>query len=201
MAKYLGEQKHLQRILRGIFHVISYARGDVGYSHLELAAKGLGIRNIKNWYCGLHTALKLNNMTRETFVIDDIIRASILRQNPMMIADHKFRFIKISKKSMHLGIKKHGMINSPDPEKTILDFVYLGKYNGKSNKRIIADIAGRSEKISHDTMRKYSEFYLKTARVAAALCVFAKNDAKSCLIFLFCIDYAYGLLHERQTDW
>ena len=177
VVKYLEEQKYLQRIFRGIFHVIPYARDNVRYNHLELVAKGLELKNVKNWYCGLHTALKLNNMTHETFVIDDIISDSIFRQNPMRIADHKFRFIKISKKLMHFGIRKHGMINFSDPEKTILDFVYLGKYNGKSNKRIIADVADWSDKVSHNTMRKYSKFYPKTTR-----------------------EVVYEVLHERQTD-
>ncbi len=73
----------------------------------------------------------------------------------MKIDNHKFRFIKISKKLMHFGIKKYGVIKFSDPEKTILDFIYLGKYNGKSNKRIILDVYDWSQKISHNTIKRY----------------------------------------------
>jgi len=164
VVKYLEEQKYLQRIFRGIFHVISYSRNNTKYNHLELVAKGLELKGIENWYCGLHTALKFNNMTHETFVIDDVISDSIFRQNPMTIADHKFRFIKISKKLMHFGIKKYGLVKFSDPEKTILDFIYLGKYNGKSNKRIVSDVYDWSQNIHKDILKQYSKHYPKTIR-------------------------------------
>ena len=161
--KYLEAQKYLQRIFRGIFHVVPPVR-NTRHNHLELVAKGLEIKGVENWYCGLYTALKFNNMTHETFTVDYIISDSIFRQNPMTIDDHKFRFIKISKKLMCFGIKKHGMTKFSDPEKTILDFIYLGKYNGKSNKRIISDVYDWSLNVSVDIMKKYSKHYPKTTR-------------------------------------
>lgn len=164
VIKYLEEQKYLQRIFRGTFHVISRSRNNSKYNHLELVAKGLELKGVENWYCGLYTALKFNNMTHETFVIYDIISDSIFRQNPMTIDHHKFRFIKISKKLMHFGIKKQGMIKFSDPEKTILDFIYLGKYNGKSNKRIVSDVYDWSQNICKDTLKQYSKHYPKTIR-------------------------------------
>ncbi len=178
ITKYLEEQNYLQRIFRGIFYVMPYRRQHIHgkYNHLELIAKGLKIKGVENWYCGLHTALKFNNMTHETFVIDDIISDSVFRQQPITIDNHKIQFRKISKKLTNFGIKNNGIIRYSDPEKTILDFIYLGKYNGKPNKRIISDVYDWSEKISEEKIKKYSKFYPKTTR-----------------------DIVYEVLHERKT--
>ncbi len=89
---------HLIRIFRGIFYVKSLDEMKLGktkYSYLELVTKGLEVKGVNNWYFGLYTALKLNNMTHEYFSVDYVVNDKILRVNPMKISGHRFRFHEV----------------------------------------------------------------------------------------------------------
>jgi len=71
--KYFVYRGYLTRIFKGIFYVKPLDEVKLGksrYSYLELVAKGLELKSVKNWYFGLYTALKLNNMTHEHFTVD-----------------------------------------------------------------------------------------------------------------------------------
>ncbi len=180
--KSLVRGRRLVRVFRGIYYVRApdeIVLGKSRYSHLELVARGLDLKNVENWYYGLYTALKLNNMTHETFVVSDVINDSIFRQNPMKIGDHRFKFTKISKKLTGFGIRRGGggKIRYSDPEKTILDFIYLWRQNGRSSKRIVSDVIDWSQKISEKRMKKYLKNYPKTTKETAC-----------------------EVLHERESD-
>ena len=163
---YLSKRKNLVRIFRGIFYVKSLEEFKLGkskYNHLELVAKGLELKEVKNWYFGLHTALKLNNMTHEHFTIDEVISDSLFRANPVSIAGYKFKFVKISPSLLGFGIKSDNkMLHYSDPEKTILDFIYLSAQGGTEAERIVMDVSEWSENISRNKIRKYSKNYPKT---------------------------------------
>src|SRR3990172_12450109 len=76
VVRYFGMQGYLVRIFRGIFYVKSPEELKLGrhrYDHLELVAKGLELKKVTRWYFGLHTALKLNNMTHEHFTVEDVV--------------------------------------------------------------------------------------------------------------------------------
>jgi hypothetical protein len=112
-VKNFTHRGHLVRIFKGIFHVRppeGLMLGRNKYNHLELVAKGLELKGVKNWYFGLHTALKRNNMTHEYFTIDEVISDSLFRANPINIAGYKFKFVKLSPELIKFGIKKDGMI-------------------------------------------------------------------------------------------
>src|SRR3989304_1661985 len=67
---------HLIRIFRGIFYVKTLDEiklEETKYNRLELVAKGLKLKGVQNYYFGLYTALKLNNMTHEHFTIDYVL--------------------------------------------------------------------------------------------------------------------------------
>jgi hypothetical protein len=52
------------RIFRGIFYIKSAEEIDMRrdrYNHLELVAKGLELKGVKDWYFGLYTALKVTS--------------------------------------------------------------------------------------------------------------------------------------------
>ncbi|MCE2614999.1 MAG: hypothetical protein LVO36_03755 [Nitrosopumilus sp. (ex Thoosa mismalolli)] len=167
VVKNLERSKHLTRIFRGIFYVRSPEEiilEKCKYDHLELVAKGLEIKGVTNWYFGLYTALQLNNMTHEYFVVDDILNDTIFRQKPMSIANRKYNFKKISKPLLGFGIKKLGIVNYSDPEKTILDFIYLWKFNGRSDLRITGDIYDWTNNISRTKIKKYSKHYPKSVK-------------------------------------
>lgn len=141
--KYFVYRGYLTRIFRGIFYVKPIDEIKLGksrYSHLELVAKGLELKGVKNWYFGLYTALKLNNITHEHFAVDYVINNRLFRPKPMTIAGYKFTFIKLAPKLLNFGITLNELRYS-DPEKTILDFIYTWRYNGVPKEKIILDVS------------------------------------------------------------
>jgi len=154
---------YLIRIFRGIFYVRSLEElklGKVKYNHLELVAKGLELKNVKNWYFGLYTALKLNNMTHEHFAVDFVVNDSIFRANPVKIAGYKFRFVKLAPKILGIGIVGDGLRHS-DPEKTVLDFIYLWRRRAIPKDKIALDIVEWARNLSKKKVREYAKEYPK----------------------------------------
>ncbi|MBN2237331.1 MAG: hypothetical protein JW729_07210, partial [Bacteroidales bacterium] len=131
------------------------------YNHLELVAKGLELKQVKNWYFGLHTALKLNNMTYEHFTIDYVVSDKIFRAKPINIAGYKFKFVKLKSSLFLFGIIKN-KIRYSDPEKTILDIMYRWRYNGIPKEKIVSDISEWSKNLAKPKIKKYSKNYPKT---------------------------------------
>jgi hypothetical protein len=175
---FVSRKKYFVRIFKGIFYVKSldeFKLGKSKYNHLELVSKGLELKGVKNWYLGLHTALKLNNITHEYFAIEEVISDSLFRPKPMTIAGYKFKFLKVSPSLLDFGIKKDAnsaILRYSDPEKTILDFIYLYKQDGVPDDRIIMDLSGWSGKISKEKLGKYSRHYPKTvAKVASRVTI------------------------------
>jgi predicted transcriptional regulator of viral defense system len=156
---------YLLRIFKGIFYVYGLDEiklGGMKYSYLELVAEGLLLKNIRNWYFGLYTALKLNNITHEEFAVEHVINDVLFRAKPMEIAGHKFKFYRINPILIKQGIIKKGKIRYSDPEKTIVDFIYLWRYNSIPEERIIMDIADYTANISKSKIRNYAKLYPKS---------------------------------------
>ncbi len=161
---------HLTRIFKGIFYVKSLDEVKLGkarYNHLELVAKGLELKGVKNWYFGLYTALKLNNMTHEHFAIDYVVNDRIFRAKPMKIAGYRFKFMKLKPSLFKFGLIENELTYS-DPEKTILDFVYVWKYNGVPKERIAADISEWTTSLSKVRVKEYVKSYPKTVQEVAS---------------------------------
>lgn len=162
--KYFISRGYLVRIFRGVFYVKSLDElklGRVKYSHLDLVSRGLELKGVKNWYFGLYTALKLNNMTHEHFTIDYVINDRLFRAKPTDIAGYKFKFLKLKPALFNFGIVKNGSRYS-DPEKTILDFIYVWRYNGVPEEKIIMDIFEYSKNLSKKKVENYAKKYPKT---------------------------------------
>jgi hypothetical protein len=171
VVSYFVRRKYFVRILRGIFYVKSLEEAKLGssrYNHLELVAKAMELKKVRAWYFGLHTALKLNNMTHETFAVEDVVSDKIFRANPFTIAGYKFKFSRLSRSLLDFGIRKgENAIRYSDPDKTILDFIYLWKYNGIPEEKIAADIAGWAKSASKGKLSAYAKMYPKTtAKIA-----------------------------------
>ena len=167
--KYFVYRGYLTRIFKGIFYVKPLDEIKLGksrYSHLELVAKGLELKGIKNWYFGLYTALKLNNMTHEHFTVDYVINDRLFRPKPMSIAGYKFRFIKLTPRLLNFGITENDLRYS-DAEKTILDFIYTWRYNGVPKEKIILDVSEWAKDLSGEKIRKYALNYPKTVQEIA----------------------------------
>jgi predicted transcriptional regulator of viral defense system len=174
VVSYFVKRKYFVRILRGIFYVKSLEEAKLGrsrYNHLELVARGMELKNVKRWYFGLHTALKLNNMTHETFAVEDVVNDKLFRANPIAIAGYKFKFSRLSPSLLGFGIRKAGNgVRYSDPEKTLLDFIYLWRYNGIPEEKIVADVSGWEKGASKEKLMAYAKKYPKTvAEIAARL--------------------------------
>lgn len=175
VVRYSIWRKYLVRIFRGVFYVKSleeFKTGKSKYNHLELVAKGLELKGVKNWYFGLHTALKLNNMTHEYFTIDEVISDSLFRAKPVGIVGYKFKFVKIIPSLFDFGIFEGGdniPIRYSDPEKTILDFIYLSKNKGRSPELVAMDLKDWAENISERKLLMYAKKYPKTVANIARL--------------------------------
>jgi len=158
------KRHYLIRIFRGIFYVRSLEElklGKAKYSHLELVAKGMELKNVENWYFGLYTALKLNNMTHEHFAAEYVVNDRIFRSNPVNIAGHRFRFVKLASKILGVGVVGDAVRYS-DPEKTVLDFIYLWRQRAIPKDKIVLDIAEWARNLSKEKTRRYTKEYPKT---------------------------------------
>jgi predicted transcriptional regulator of viral defense system len=166
VMRHLIPRGYLVRIFKGIFYVKSLEELELArpkYNHLELVAKGLELKKVGIWYFGLHTALKLNNMTHETFAVEDVINDKLFRANPFTIAGYKFKFSRLSPSLLDFGIRRaKSRVRYSDPQKTILDFIYLWRYNGVPNEKIIADVSEWAKSISKEKTRSYAKKYPNT---------------------------------------
>jgi predicted transcriptional regulator of viral defense system len=171
--KYFVSRGYLIRIFKGIFYVKSLDEVNLGkskYNHLELVAKGLELKGVKNWYFGLYTALKFNNITHESFAVDYVVNEKLLRSKPINIAGYKFRFIKLTPKLLDFGIIENNLKYS-DPEKTILDFIYTWRYNGVPKEKIVLDVSEWAKDLSSEKTKKYALKYPKTVQEIADMVI------------------------------
>lgn len=162
--RYLTFKGYLLRIFKGIFYVKSFDEfklNKIKYSHLELVSKGMELKGITKWYFGLYTALKLNNVTHEYYTLDYIVNDKLFRSKPINIAGYKFKFLKLKKELLGFGINKNRYRYS-DIEKTVLDFIYIWKYNSVPTEKILIDIEDYTDNISSKKILMYSKFYPKT---------------------------------------
>jgi len=166
VVRYFAARGYLVRIFRGIFYVKSVEEFELGrskYNYLELVAKGLELKSVRNWYFGLHTALKLNNMTHEHFAVEDVVSDSLFRANPVRIAGYRFKFLKLSPSLLCFGLRKEDNgVRYSDPEKTVLDFIYVWRYNGVLRDKIIGDVSAWVKHVSKEKLRRYAKEYPKT---------------------------------------
>lgn len=164
VISYLLSNEYLVRILRGIFYVKSIEekkKNTINISFYDAIAEALKIKGIKNWYFGLESAIKLNNLTHEYFTIDYIISDKLKRPRPIEILGHKVKFISIKKGLLDFGIKKDKTQYS-DIEKTMLDIVYFSFYNNLSEPEIKNKIEDYLPKCNRKRLKTYSKYYPKT---------------------------------------
>lgn len=164
--RYLLTNNYLIRILRGIFYVSSIEERKMkktSINHLEAIKETLRIKGVKNWYFGLETALKLNNVTHEYYPATYVLNDSISRTNLIKILNHKVKFIKLNRTLFGFGIIKNDL-NHSDTEKTILDMIYLRKYNSISDEEIKNEIIDIIKYCSKSTLKEYSKHYPKTVQ-------------------------------------
>jgi len=165
-VKYLTHYKYLLRVLRGVFYARTIEERKIGklsVNHLEAIRDTLKLKGVSNWYFGLETATTLNNLTHEYYPGVTVVSDSIARPRPFDILGHKVRFIKVSPKLFGFGVLEKNVPYS-DPEKTLLDIIYLSRYNGLKESEIRDAVADLPEHCSKDKLISYAEKYPKTVR-------------------------------------
>ena len=170
---YLLKEKHLIRIFRGVFYLRTFDEIKLGksrYSHLELVRRGIALKGVKNWYFGLYTDLKLNNLTHEHFAVEYVLNDTIFRPKPINIAGYKFRFLKLKPELFGFGIIENTHKYS-DPEKTILDFIHIWRYNGIPEEKIKMDLSEYSAGLSKKKLLAYSKNYSESVRKTIELMI------------------------------
>ncbi len=169
--RYLLARGYMIRIFRGIFYVKTADETELGkvrYNPLTLVAKGIEVKGVKPWYFGLHSALKLNNMTHEYFTVDEIVSACLFRASNMLVAGHRFKFYKFSKKLLVNGIIEENGLRYSSPEKTILDFIYLWRYNSIPREKIMLDVSEWLRPSYKAKISSYARDYPNTVAEIAA---------------------------------
>jgi predicted transcriptional regulator of viral defense system len=163
--KYLIRYKYLHRIMRGIFYNPSIHERKISgldMTYREAIIKALEIKGVNNWYFGLESAIKLNNLTHELFVIDYILNDTIARTKSLDVFGNKIRFVKVKPELCKFGMKKTNYMRFSDIEKTILDFIYLLKYRGFEDPLIKSKIINYIDITSKEKLLSYAKHYNKT---------------------------------------
>ncbi len=161
-SDYLISRGYLVNVLEDIYYVKSndeFKEKKIRLSLLELVGKSLKLKNVKNWYFGLYTALTLNkiNYTQPDdffYLINDVI----MNNTPITIMGKQFRFLRFKNALFDFGIINN-KINYSDHEKTILDLLYLWDSNHINENRIIIDISKLLDGISKEKILAYGQNY------------------------------------------
>lgn len=108
---------------------------------LTIAALACNKRLGKNWYFGLHTALKLNDLAgAQTPLKTFIITKKQLTPRMRKIGNMEFVFSRIKGVSFADGIIEKHELRYSNPVKTALDFLHLGiKKNDTSYAQLVLD--------------------------------------------------------------
>lgn len=168
--KTLQSNGYLERILRGIFYVRDLEEAELGrnkISTFELLKNGLKLKNVDRWYLGLQSALKINGMTHEVTLTEYVMNDTIFRQNPINIAGTPVLFIKVKQSLFDFGIVDEPIPHS-DPEKTILDMIYLDRYKGRKDAWIATEVSDHLSSLEKLKLMEYSRYYPKTVQTFIA---------------------------------
>lgn len=165
IRNYLITRGYLINILDNIYYVKTIneiSQNELKYSILEIVAKALKYKNVKNWYYGLFTALELMNIDYKNqdqffYLVNDRISSN----NPIKILGKNFRFLRFKSAFFNFGII-NGKINYSDHEKTILDLIYLWEYSHRNENRIVIELSRLLEGISEEKILNYSQYYPKS---------------------------------------
>ncbi|MFH0870657.1 MAG: type IV toxin-antitoxin system AbiEi family antitoxin [archaeon] len=159
---YLTANKYLVRILKGTFYKLSLEERKfkkINVIHMEAIMEALKMKKINNWYFGLETAKKLNGLTHEYYATDYVINDTIFRAKPINILDRKVRFVKLKTSLFGFGITEHNGIKVSDNEKTLLDTIYLARYDGFSDEEVKNRISDMVKHCSKKKLLSYAKEY------------------------------------------
>ncbi|MCK5310160.1 MAG: hypothetical protein KAJ64_05885 [Thermoplasmata archaeon] len=160
--RYLQEHGYIIRVLRGYYYVKNPEEREMKkleHSIYEIIAMALKVKGVKDWYYGLETALKMNNMTHEYFSIDYVVTNTYETTKVITIMDKKFKFLKWNKKHFQFGIKKKELIRYSDKEKTVLDMAYRTYRNKNKSPYVLSIVREQSPLLDENKINEYMKHY------------------------------------------
>ena len=159
---FLIHYGYLIRILRGLYYVKTVEEFEFRRSVDTLKLIALGMNKLKlSWYFGLYTALRLNGLTHEFHPTIFVLNDRIFRAKEIKINGEPVKFMKLKRELLFGTIKKDEIVFS-DPEKTILDFIYVFRYRSVPEERIISFIQEYAEKLERTKVLRYVGAYPKS---------------------------------------
>ncbi len=163
IVNYYISQGYLVRILRGVYYVKTLEEYKFGKTPepMTLIAKAMNKLKLK-WYFGLYTALRLNGATYEYYSRIFLVTPVITRPRPVTVLGERVQFVRLKESLLGFGVVKRGEIQYSDLEKTLLDFIYLKRYN----KRLNADAVVKEyiAKMEKEKLIEYSKAYPKSVQ-------------------------------------
>jgi len=163
IVNYYISRGYLVRILRGVYYVKTLEEYKFGKTPdpMTLIAKAMNKLNLK-WYFGLYTALRLNGATYEYYSRIFLVTPVITRPRPVTILGERIQFIKLKEPLLGFGVVKRGEIQYSDLEKTLLDFIYLKRYNKRLNANaVVREYIAKAQKAK---LVEYSKAYPKSVQ-------------------------------------
>ena len=163
VVNYYISRGYLVRILRGVYYVKTLEEYKFGKTPdpMTLIAKAMNKLALK-WYFGLYTALRLNGATYEYYSRIFLVTPVITRSRPVTILGENVQFIKLKESLLGFGVIKRGEIQYSDLEKTLLDFIYLKRYNKRLNAdAVVQEYIAKAKK---EKLIEYSKAYPKSVQ-------------------------------------
>jgi len=166
MINYLTSRGFLFKILKNTYYVksqdeLNSSDKNMKYTSLELVSRALKFLNVKNWYFGLYTALKIYDINPKKNSIDYLIcNNTITPYNKIKVFNREFKIIRLKRSLFNFGIKKKpNEVKYSDLEKTILDLIYLWQLSNTPSHKINSEIFKYLRTCSIEKIRDYCSHY------------------------------------------
>ncbi|WP_460129487.1 type IV toxin-antitoxin system AbiEi family antitoxin domain-containing protein [Thermococcus prieurii] len=163
IVNYYISRGYLVRILRGVYYVKTLEEYKFGRTPdpMTLIAKAMNKLDLK-WYFGLYTSLRLNGATYEYYSRIFLITPVITRPKPITVLGEEVQFVKLKESLLGFGVVKRRKIQYSDLEKTLLDFIYLKRYNKRLNAdAVVQEYLAKAKK---EKLMEYSKAYPKSVQ-------------------------------------
>ena len=165
LVHHLISYGYVVRILRGLYYVKTVEEFKLKKALRPLEIIGLGLDELGvKWYYGLFTALRLNSLTHEYFAKIFILNDRIYRSKTLKIYGEDVEFIKINPRLTEFGVTEGGRIKYSDVEKTLLDFLYLSRYNPKLRPAAENVVMEYWDVANKEKIREYLTYYPMSLR-------------------------------------
>lgn len=163
ILNYMISYGYLVRILRGVYYVKTLEEFKLNKSPDILTLIALGMEKIGiDWYFGLYTALRLNGITHEFYGTTFVLSDSLYRPKAIKIKEDDVKFVKLKSDLFGFGVVERGNLRFSDPEKTLLDIIYVSRYRSVPEKRILSTVEDYGAKITKKKIRAYLRAYPKS---------------------------------------